>query len=129
VLVHQVRKLASLGNAGPNQPAWVVNAITRAPGEAVPADADLDYAVDAAAFAAFFHQGQICMNARKVLIERPLYATFVDRLAARAAALPVGDPAVAGRHRHLPHLASRQQAKGRELKVPSPSGDWWPPLS
>jgi acyl-CoA reductase-like NAD-dependent aldehyde dehydrogenase len=25
------------------------------------ADADLDYAVEAAAFAAFFHQGQICM--------------------------------------------------------------------
>jgi acyl-CoA reductase-like NAD-dependent aldehyde dehydrogenase len=35
------------------------------------ADADLDYAVEATAFAAFFHSGQICMNARKVLVERP----------------------------------------------------------
>jgi acyl-CoA reductase-like NAD-dependent aldehyde dehydrogenase len=28
------------------------------------ADADLDYAVEAAAFAAFFHQGQICITTR-----------------------------------------------------------------
>jgi acyl-CoA reductase-like NAD-dependent aldehyde dehydrogenase len=60
------------------------------------ADADLDYAVEAAAFAAFFHSGQICMSARKVLIERPVYETFIDRLAARARALPAGDPAEAG---------------------------------
>jgi acyl-CoA reductase-like NAD-dependent aldehyde dehydrogenase len=60
------------------------------------ADADLDYAVEAAAFAAFFHSGQICMNARKVLIERPVYDTFIDRLAARAQALPAGDPAAPG---------------------------------
>jgi acyl-CoA reductase-like NAD-dependent aldehyde dehydrogenase len=57
------------------------------------ADADLDYAVEAAAFAAFFHSGQICMNARKVLVERPVYDTFVERLAARAQSLPAGDPA------------------------------------
>jgi vanillin dehydrogenase len=60
------------------------------------ADADLDYAVEAAAFAAFFHQGQICMNARKVIVERPVYAEFVDRLVARTAALAIGDPADAG---------------------------------
>lgn len=57
------------------------------------ADAELDYAVEAAAFASFFHSGQICMNARKVLIERPVYDTFVDRLVARARELPAGDPA------------------------------------
>ena len=60
------------------------------------ADADLDYAVEAAAFAAFFHQGQICMSARKVLVERPVYESFVDRLVKRAASLPVGDPAADG---------------------------------
>jgi len=57
------------------------------------ADADLDYAVEAAAFAAFFHSGQICMNARKVLVERSVYSPFIDRLTARAQALPAGDPA------------------------------------
>jgi acyl-CoA reductase-like NAD-dependent aldehyde dehydrogenase len=60
------------------------------------ADADLDYAVEATAFAAFFHQGQICMNARKVLVERPVYDTFLDRLVARAQSLPIGDPATPG---------------------------------
>ncbi|HEX4258093.1 MAG TPA: aldehyde dehydrogenase family protein [Streptosporangiaceae bacterium] len=60
------------------------------------ADADLDYAVEATAFAAFFHQGQICMNARKVLVERPVYDTFVERLVARAKSLPIGDPATPG---------------------------------
>jgi acyl-CoA reductase-like NAD-dependent aldehyde dehydrogenase len=60
------------------------------------ADADLDYAVEAAAFAAFFHSGQICMNARKVLVERPVYDTFIERLTARAKSLPAGDPAADG---------------------------------
>jgi len=60
------------------------------------ADADLDYAVEAAAFAAFFHSGQICMNARKVLVERPVYEAFLGRLAARAQDLRAGDPADPG---------------------------------
>jgi acyl-CoA reductase-like NAD-dependent aldehyde dehydrogenase len=60
------------------------------------ADADLEYAVEATAFAAFFHSGQICMNARKVLVERPVYDQFLTRLTARAEALPVGDPATPG---------------------------------
>jgi len=60
------------------------------------ADADLDYAVEAAAFAAFFHQGQICMNARKVIVEQPVYTEFTQRLVTRTAALAIGDPADAG---------------------------------
>jgi acyl-CoA reductase-like NAD-dependent aldehyde dehydrogenase len=32
------------------------------------------------------------MNARKVLVERPIYDTFMDRLLARTASLPIGDP-------------------------------------
>jgi acyl-CoA reductase-like NAD-dependent aldehyde dehydrogenase len=60
------------------------------------ADADLDYAVEATAFAAFFHQGQICMNARKVLVERPVYDAFMDKLIARAERLAIGDPAAEG---------------------------------
>lgn len=56
-------------------------------------DADLDYSVDTAIFAAFFHQGQICMNTRKILIARPLFNDFVDRFVARAKAIKAGDPA------------------------------------
>jgi acyl-CoA reductase-like NAD-dependent aldehyde dehydrogenase len=56
------------------------------------ADADLDYAVDAAVYGAFVHQGQVCMCARRVYVERPVAARFTARFAERAAALPVGDP-------------------------------------
>ncbi len=34
------------------------------------ADVDLDYAVNATTFGAFLHQGQICMSARKIIVER-----------------------------------------------------------
>ena len=56
------------------------------------ADANVDNAVETAAFAAFFHQGQICMNARKVIVEAPLYDDFLERFAAKARTLTVGDP-------------------------------------
>ncbi|ADP83684.1 aldehyde dehydrogenase family protein [Pseudofrankia inefficax] len=56
------------------------------------ADADLAHAVDATVFGAFFHQGQICLCTRKVLVERPLHDAFLDALAARTAALSCGDP-------------------------------------
>ena len=56
------------------------------------ADANMDEAVNAAVFGTFFHQGQICMNTRKVLIEQPIHDEFVQRVAARAQGLRQGDP-------------------------------------
>ena len=55
-------------------------------------DADLDYSVDTAIFAAFFHQGQICMNTRKILVERALFSDFLERFVARAKAIKAGNP-------------------------------------
>jgi acyl-CoA reductase-like NAD-dependent aldehyde dehydrogenase len=57
------------------------------------ADADPEYAVDAAAFGAFLHQGQICMSARRLLVEAPIAEAFVGRLADKTAGLKAGDPA------------------------------------
>ena len=42
-------------------------------------DADLDYAVDASAFGAFLHQGQICMSARRLLVDRRVADAYLDR--------------------------------------------------
>ena len=56
------------------------------------ADADLEYAVNATAFGAFLHQGQICMSARRVLVERSVADEFTDRLAAKSNGLKAGDP-------------------------------------
>lgn len=59
-------------------------------------DANMEHAVNLAAFSSFFHQGQICMNARKVLVERPLHDEFVARLAAKVKTLASGDPTTPG---------------------------------
>jgi acyl-CoA reductase-like NAD-dependent aldehyde dehydrogenase len=56
------------------------------------ADADLDYAIDASAFGAFVHQGQICMSTRRIIVERPIADEFVSRLAEKTAGLKAGDP-------------------------------------
>jgi benzaldehyde dehydrogenase (NAD) len=58
-------------------------------------DADVEAAVNLAAWGSFFHQGQICMTTGRHLVADRLYDEFVDRLAAKADALPVGDPATA----------------------------------
>jgi benzaldehyde dehydrogenase (NAD) len=55
-------------------------------------DADVDQAVNLAAWGSFFHQGQICMTVGRHLVHERLYPDFVERLAAKAAHLPVGDP-------------------------------------
>ncbi len=55
-------------------------------------DADLDYAVEATAFGAFMHQGQVCMNARKVIVQRGVHDEFVEKLRQKTASIKVGDP-------------------------------------
>lgn len=56
------------------------------------ADADVEYAVNASAFGAFLHQGQICMSARRIIVERPIADEFVGRLAEKTSTLKTGDP-------------------------------------
>ncbi|MFH8683203.1 aldehyde dehydrogenase family protein [Streptomyces lydicus] len=55
-------------------------------------DADLDAAMSTAAWASFFHQGQVCMTAGRHLVHASLYDEYVERLAAKADSLAVGDP-------------------------------------
>jgi acyl-CoA reductase-like NAD-dependent aldehyde dehydrogenase len=55
-------------------------------------DADVGYAVDAAAFGSFLHQGQICMSTRKILVERSIADEFTERLAEKTRRLKAGDP-------------------------------------
>jgi vanillin dehydrogenase len=58
----------------------------------VMADADLDYAVNAAVFSRFTHQGQICMSANRVLVQRGMYSQFIEKYVGRVSKLKVGDP-------------------------------------
>lgn len=58
-------------------------------------DVDMDYAVRTATFGSFFHQGQICLNTRKIIIHRAIYDEFMEKFVARTKTLPSGDPLVA----------------------------------
>ena len=64
-------------------------------------DADLDAAVEAACFGAFFNQGQICMSTDWIIVVKPVADAFVEKLQARisqiTAADPVNEEAVLGR--------------------------------
>lgn len=55
-------------------------------------DADIDAAVAATIFGAFANSGQICMSTERIIVDVRVADQYVQRLAARAAALPVGDP-------------------------------------
>ena len=77
-------------------------------------DADVDQAVTLASFGTFFHQGQICMTTGRHLVHERVYDDFVERLAARADALPVGDPAT-GEVAIGPLIDATQRDKVHEL--------------
>ncbi|MFJ6572425.1 aldehyde dehydrogenase family protein [Streptomyces sp. NPDC091292] len=62
-------------------------------------DADIDAVISTAAWGSFFHQGQICMTTGRHLVHASLYEEYVERLAAKADSLAVGDP-----HRDQVHL-------------------------
>ena len=55
-------------------------------------DADLDAASKAAAAGIFFNAGQVCSAGSRVLVQEKAYDEVVERLAARAKALRIGDP-------------------------------------
>jgi acyl-CoA reductase-like NAD-dependent aldehyde dehydrogenase/ABC-type branched-subunit amino acid transport system ATPase component len=55
-------------------------------------DADLDEAVKAAAFGCFANMGQICMSTERLIVDEKVADAFVEKFAAKARALPHGDP-------------------------------------
>lgn len=55
-------------------------------------DADIDYAVNAATFSRFTHQGQICMSANRILVQKSIYDLFNEKYKAKVASLIVGNP-------------------------------------
>ena len=59
-------------------------------------DADVEQAVKAAAYGAFFHQGQICMSTERVLVHDDMADDFTARLAGHASRFRTGDPRYPG---------------------------------
>jgi len=77
-------------------------------------DADLDKAASAGAWGSFLHQGQICMTTGRHLVHASVYDAYVERLAGKAAHLPVGDPAT-GQVAIGPLIDERQRDKVHAL--------------
>jgi aldehyde dehydrogenase (NAD+) len=55
-------------------------------------DADIDYAVDAAVFSRYVYQGQCCMAANRILVDRSIAQEFSEKFTAKVKALRTGDP-------------------------------------
>jgi len=55
-------------------------------------DADIDYAVDAAVFSRYVHQGQVCMAANRILVDRKVEKEFTEKFVAKVSSLKSGDP-------------------------------------
>lgn len=95
------------------------------------ADADLDAAVEGAAFGQFFFQGQACMASSRIYVEKSIEAEFCRRFKARAESLGIGDlrdpgtwvgPIISERQRQrVRHHIADAQAKGATLLT---GGDW-----
>jgi acyl-CoA reductase-like NAD-dependent aldehyde dehydrogenase len=78
-------------------------------------DVDVDYAVRSATFGSFFHQGQICLNTRRIIVQRKIADEFLAKFANQ-------DPAVGrssgpqNHHRPIDHAgccqAVRRSRKG-----------------
>ena len=99
------------------------------------ADTPMEEAAAGAVFAAFVAAGQTCVSGARFLVEKAIYETFVERLAARARAIRIGDPAdpltemgpvisAASRDRCLAAIAEARSAGARCV-----AGDGIPKLS
>jgi acyl-CoA reductase-like NAD-dependent aldehyde dehydrogenase len=55
-------------------------------------DADIDAAVNAAAFGAYMNQGQICMSTERIVVDEEVADEFVAKLVAKTKTLTAGNP-------------------------------------
>lgn len=55
-------------------------------------DADIPAAVEASVSGSFWAAGQNCIGAQRILVQRPVFDTFLHAFVARTAALTTGDP-------------------------------------
>ena len=75
-------------------------------------DVDMDYAVRTATFGAFFHQGQICLNTRRIIIQRKMADEFQkNSQRAQRHCLPV----IHGITRRLSDLSSRRRPSSSSM--------------
>jgi len=57
--------------------------------------ADLDQIIDPLVKGGYYHAGQVCVSTQRIYVHADIERAFLDRFAARVAALRVGDPVLA----------------------------------
>ncbi|PRD16534.1 succinate-semialdehyde dehydrogenase [Pantoea coffeiphila] len=60
------------------------------------ADADIDAAVKGAIAGRFMNNGQLCISAKRIIVEKAVFDTFRDKFLAAVKAMKIGDPREAG---------------------------------
>jgi aldehyde dehydrogenase (NAD+) len=101
-------------------------------------DADVGQAVGAAVYGRYFHQGQICMSANRIIVDTNIYDEFIDRFAAHVSTLKFGNPHNADTavgpiinsrqlERMLGLMESSRQAGARQVLGAPPQGLVLPP--
>jgi len=56
--------------------------------------ADVDRLIEPMAKGGYYHAGQVCVSTQRIFVHADLHEAFLERFAARVAALRVGDPAL-----------------------------------
>ncbi|MFC3885134.1 aldehyde dehydrogenase [Bacillus songklensis] len=56
------------------------------------ADSDLDEVIETTLKSSFINQGEVCLCGSRIYVERPVYEEFLQKFAAKAKELVVGDP-------------------------------------
>ncbi|MEU3980691.1 aldehyde dehydrogenase family protein [Streptomyces sp. NPDC026672] len=78
-------------------------------------DADLEQAVDGAAYSAYANQGQICTSGNRLIVEAPIYDAFIERFVERVKDLPYGDPS--DPKTFVGPVINRRQLEGIRAKI------------
>src|SRR5258705_7525680 len=101
----------------------------------VMADADLDASLDAAVTAGFSNAGQWCTSTSRVLLQRSIAGTFLEKLVARCEEMTVaarklettdmGPVAGPQQYRDIPNAMCRAQQDGARIVAGGVAG--WPP--
>ncbi|NLY72003.1 MAG: aldehyde dehydrogenase family protein, partial [Clostridiales bacterium] len=55
-------------------------------------DADIEYAVNAAVFGWYLHQGQVCMSTKRIIVEKEIAEKFTEEFIRKVKTLKAGDP-------------------------------------
>lgn len=111
-----VNKVAFTGSAGVGKQilkmaADTVKRVTLELGGKSPniffADADFEAAIDGALFGVFINQGEVCSAGSRILVEKTIYAQFVEAMSAKAKTIRLGPPL--DRETKMGPLVSKEQ--------------------